>query len=660
MKKFLFSILAASLCLVACEDVPAPYGVYYMEKGEEVETVETLPYSESFSTSLGAWSNYLTSGAGAWAINYSCATATGYNSSTKVTTDGEYFLVSGPISLADATTAHVSYEFILRYVRNQAYQQCLITNNWKDDPTATTWTVLTQNHTEGKDYTNFSSHSITVPDSLMGDTVRVAFYFKCETSSSTWEVKNFALEASAGTEAADGSLFTASSGNNNSGTEITGEQLGSGTLEDPYNAAKALAIITSGQASSSKVYVMGRICASPAPEINTSYGNATYYISADGSTTDQLEIFRGYSLGGNKFTATTDLSAGDSVIVYGQLTYYNNTTPEMTTGSSIVYLNGETASSGNNGGGNTEGDAITFDFSENCFNVTTTKTVDENTYTSGEYTLKIAGTSGNGYYYNSSSKYLILGKQGAYLTLSGFTGTVAKIVITGRDAASAAVQQNIFCGDDAVSTATTGATGSNIYVIASNYRTIGTYTLKVLSAHNTQITKIEVYSTAEESGSGSSDENQPDFDFSSGLPSGWTIENKTIDSNLDYVWTYSSQYSCMVATGYKGGSRYDSESWLISPAVELENGVFSFNEAGNYFTTTDNFNQYATVKISLDNGSTWNDLEITRTATGTAFNFADAGTTLGEYVDETVRIAFVYKSTTSIAGTWEIKNVTLH
>jgi hypothetical protein len=116
----------------------------------------------------------------------------------------------------------------------------------------------------------------------------------------------------------------------------------------------------------------------------------------------------------------------------------------------------------------------------------------------------------------------------------------------------------------------------------------------------------------------------------------------------------------MVATGYKGGSRYDSESWLISPAVELENDVFSFNEAGNYFTTTDNFNQYATVKISLDNGSIWNDLEITRTATGTAFNFADAGTTLGEYVDETVRIAFVYKSTTSIAGTWEIKNVTLH
>ncbi len=657
MKKLLFSALAASLFLVACEDVPAPYGVYYSETPEGEETVETLPYSETFGTSLGSWTNCLTSGAGAWAINYSCATASGYSNGS--TTAGEYFLVSAPISLADAATAHVSYEYILRYVRNQAYQQCLITNAWTGDAATTPWTVLTQTHTEGKNYTDFESHNITVPDSLMGDTVRVAFYYKCETSASTWEVKNFAIEATAGTETADGSKFS-TNGSTPAGPNIEGEQKGSGTLEDPYNTAKALAIITSGQASSSKVYVMGRVCASPAPNIETSYGNATYYISADGSTTDQLEIYRGYSLGGNKFTSATEIQAGDSIIIYGQLVYFKNDTPEVTTGSSIVYLNGKTAESGN-GGGTNDGDAITFDFAENVFNITTTKTVDAAEYTYGSYKLTLAGTTGNGYYYNSSSKYLILGKQGATLTLSGFTSSVAKIVITGRTGASAAVQQNIFCGDVAVSTATTGATGESTYVIANDYRNAGTYTLKVLSAHNTQVTKIEVYSDAEESGNGGND-NKVTYDFASGLPEGWTIENKTIDSNLSYVWTYSSQYSCMVATGYKSNARYDTESWLISPAVELESGTFSFNEAGNYFTTTDNFNKYATVKISTDDGATWGDLSITRGATGTNFTFADATATLGEYVDESVRIAFVYKSSASenLAGTWEIKNVTIY
>lgn len=662
MKKYLFSALAASLFLVGCEDVPAPYGVYYSETSEEEETVQTLPYSETFSSSLGDWTNYLTSGSGTWQNDYSCAYASGYNSSSKTTTNGEYYLVSAPISLADATTASVAYEYILRYNRKDDYQQCLITNAWNGDASTTPWTVLTNTHTEGSDYTTFSSHSITVPDSLMGDTVRIAFYFQCESSSSTWEVKNFAMTATAGTETAVGSTFIAPTSGSTS-VDIEGEPMGSGTLEDPYNTSKALQIITSGQASSSNVYVMGRVCASPAPSFSSNYSSFTYYISADGSTTDQLYIYSGKGLGGNSFTAETDLVAGDSVVVCGQLLYYNNTTPEVTKNSSLAYLNGETGTT-SGGSGTTEGDAtVSFDFSANCFNITTTKTVEENTYTYGDYTLTIAGTDGNGYYYNSSSSYVILGKQGAYLTLSGFTGTVAKIVITGRDAASGSVVQNLYCGEEAVSTSTTGAKTANTYIIKEDYRNAGSYTLKVLSAHNTQITKIEVYDTAEDSSEDSGEESTVTYDFSAGLADGWTIENKTIDSNLSYVWTHSTDYSCMVATGYASGSRYTTESWLISPAVSLESGTFSFNEAGNYFTTTDNFNKYATVKISTDGGTTWNDLAITRAATGTSFTFADATASLGEYVDyESVKVAFVYTSsaTDNIAGTWEIKNVTIY
>ena len=54
-----------------------------------------------------------------------------------------------------------------------------------------------------------------------------------------------------------------------------------------------------------------------------------------------MEIYRGYYLEGEKFTAEDQIKVGDKVIVYGKLVDYNGT-KEMTTGSSIYSLNGVT------------------------------------------------------------------------------------------------------------------------------------------------------------------------------------------------------------------------------------------------------------------------------------------------------------------------------
>ena len=125
----------------------------------------------------------------------------------------------------------------------------------------------------------------------------------------------------------------------------------------------------------------------------------------------------------------------------------------------------------------------------------TSKTVTENSYSDGTYTVKIAGSSGNGYYWYNTSKNLLLGKQGAYLQLPAFDKPVEKIVIeTDYSQASTSVVQNFFVGDNPVSTETTGATTTNTYEIAPGYQAAGNvYTLKVLSSHNTQIKKIYVY-----------------------------------------------------------------------------------------------------------------------------------------------------------------------
>ena len=135
----------------------------------------------------------------------------------------------------------------------------------------------------------------------------------------------------------------------------------------------------------------------------------------------------------------------------------------------------------------------TIDFASNDFGIPTTKTVDANTYTHDGISITLTGTTGNGYAYYTSG-YLLMGKEGASLEFSTFSWNTTKIVITGRSGASSATKQNVFVGSDAICTETIGATGTNTYEINSVYQNAGTaYTLKVTSAHNTQITKIEIY-----------------------------------------------------------------------------------------------------------------------------------------------------------------------
>lgn len=115
----------------------------------------------------------------------------------------------------------------------------------------------------------------------------------------------------------------------------------------------------------------------------------------------------------------------------------------------------------------------------------------EKSYSDGTYSITLSATTK--YYFNSDG-YLMLGKSGSTLTLPAFSFDVYKIVITGKSGASADVKQNIFVGENAVSTETKGAKGTNTYEIAADYQAAGNiYVLKVTSAHNTQISKIEIY-----------------------------------------------------------------------------------------------------------------------------------------------------------------------
>ena len=120
-----------------------------------------------------------------------------------------------------------------------------------------------------------------------------------------------------------------------------------GTLEKPLTVAEALAYIDNlGADKQSPVgYVKGKICA--IGEVDTGqYGNATYSISDDGKDENALQIYRGYSLGGEKFKSANEIKVNDEVIITGKLVNYKGNTKQFAQGSSIYSLNGTTAGGG--------------------------------------------------------------------------------------------------------------------------------------------------------------------------------------------------------------------------------------------------------------------------------------------------------------------------
>ena len=192
-----------------------------------------------------------------------------------------------------------------------------------------------------------------------------------------------------------------------------------------------------------------------------------------------------------------DLKEGDELVIEGKYAEFNGKAEV----NKALYIS-HTSAGGNVTPDDPEpenpdvetGDCVTFDITDNCFNLPTDKQTDSGTYTCGNYSITITPTGDGSYYYNSKDKYVILGKKDATLEFNGFDFEVAKIEITGRDAASGNTLQNIYVGDEAVSIQTKGVKGTNTYVIKEGYRTAGThYVLKVESAHNTQFTEIKIY-----------------------------------------------------------------------------------------------------------------------------------------------------------------------
>ena len=135
---------------------------------------------------------------------------------------------------------------------------------------------------------------------------------------------------------------------------------------------------------------------------------------------------------------------------------------------------------------------------------------------------------------------------------------------------------------------------------------------------------------------------------------GWFVEDKLLPDQFNYIWMLDSRYG-MKAQGYLYGSYHKTESWLISDPIDLSSNTvatFSMSHARKFGELSD-----LSVQISKD-GYSWQTLTIPYWPDGTNWTFINSGEVdITPYISTTTQIAFVYKSTTSSAATWEIGEV---
>lgn len=136
----------------------------------------------------------------------------------------------------------------------------------------------------------------------------------------------------------------------------------------------------------------------------------------------------------------------------------------------------------------------------------------------------------------------------------------------------------------------------------------------------------------------------------------FSINDVSLPSQLTYVWKWASAAYGMKASAYVNNTKYASESWLISPVIDMSKAVkpeLSFENVAQ-FGSNSNHTLWAREK-----DGEWAQLTISNYGSGKDWTFVKNTIDVSAYAGKTFQFAFKYVSTTTGAGTWEIKNIKL-
>lgn len=141
----------------------------------------------------------------------------------------------------------------------------------------------------------------------------------------------------------------------------------------------------------------------------------------------------------------------------------------------------------------------------------------------------------------------------------------------------------------------------------------------------------------------------------------FVLDNVNLSEGLSYVWAIDKSYKCAKASAYVNKKNLPSESWLVSPWIELSaaeviRSLYFDHAVSKYFG---NVSEEATLWIKVEGGD-WTQItsiaypEVPQDKSFSPFE--TQAVSLAGYEGKKIKVGFKYVSTDEAAGTWEIRN----
>ncbi|MBO8445800.1 MAG: choice-of-anchor J domain-containing protein [Bacteroidetes bacterium] len=332
------------------------------------------------------------------------------------------------------------------------------------------------------------------------------------------------------------------------------------------------------------------------------------------------------------------LKSGDKVTIRGAYTEYNGK-------DEVVDCTIESHEQGQGGGetGTPEGSGTV----EDPFNVAGAyKYIDDNQF---------YGDNSNP---NVSPEVYVKGTISAIEEVSPSFGNATYMISDGDGTSELEVYRGYYLNGDKFTSSDQIKVGDEVVIVGQLTRFLETYEFTTGS----KIYSLNGQGGGEEPGE-DPDPVPGDWIYSNSFNKGigdFTIDNKVMNDPLTWVWNHDASYQCMKASAYVNNTNYESESWLISPVIDLSgetSAYLTFEHATNYFSTS-TLEDDATVWAKEDGVGEWTKVTGVTYPSSQGWTFVDAGDIdISAYAGKKMQFAFVYKSSSSKAGTWEVKNV---
>ena len=638
--------------------------------------VHSLPYFQSFDNEFGTYKIYDVMGAQSWVIDYNTAYMMGYDNSTYY--PNEDWLISSPVAITGVSDAKMTISYICRYFHSIDEDITIWAStdyNWCDTPMAATWTQLPASLMGATNWTDFVTTEIALTE-FVGQIVTIAVkYTSSDNNAGTIEIQSILIEeGTAGggpTPPGPGvevqSLPYHQSFVSEFGTYMTFDEIGPQSWEIDYSTAKM-----TGYTNFTNYANIDWLISSPVAITGVSDAKMTmvYIGRYFNNLNDDVKIW-----------ASTNYSWGDNPTeavwshVPASLTEGSNWSDFATAEIALTEYVGQTVTfavkytSTDTKAGTLEIQSITI---EEGSGVTPpeppTPGQGEGSGTFDDPYNVAAGIElqseepvawVHGYIVGAVKSGLTSVSSNADINWSAPFDLTTNVVIA-DDATCHEISQciivNLPAGKPLRSEVNLVDHPDNLgkhlavlgklrkYFAQAGLRdSNGTHDDFVLEGATPPTPGTEIFSETFASGQG---------DF--------TIHDVFMPSELTYVWQHAPSYSCMKASAYVSGQNYPTESWLVSPAIDLSgvsDATLKFDQAVNYASPDG-----LSVMVSTDYAGevlqcNWTELNLSQWPAGNNWTFINSTADLSQFAGQRVTIGFKYTSSGNASATWEVKNV---